>query len=373
MEGRNRQDRGEPARCPLRRYFAVRFDCALRMFVTVAIVCALSWAGIGWIRPGMSDTAAQGTFLLVLAAGLAGPLVEPVLLHWFGTTPGKALFGLAVRCADGSKPTLEQARDRTWTRVWKWWRANSWWGGAPEMRRIWEEAQDGTPNDWQIPGEVYTQKDSRAWRCWACGMGILLMLALSVLWIGDGMTMPRRRNVQDGAALAANYNDYNQDTGLSLDGYGWYALQPDGSWQLKPGYQLQGDTIIYTDAGGSVGMMVTGGASDCGPPEPLELTQAGGVLTGVRWQATGGGFLYYERQAMVRSLIWSFAGAEPGLHFWNLPDWDVAALYNTGAELMLGGVRVRLQVEDAGPAPAGEEYGEGARLYRLTLTMTREQ
>lgn len=370
MEGRNRQDRGEPARCPLRRYFAVRFDCALRMFVTVAIVCALSWAGIGWIRPGMSDTAAQGTFLLVLAAGLAGPLVEPVLLHWFGTTPGKALFGLAVRCADGSKPTLEQARDRTWTRVWKWWRANSWWGGAPEMRRIWEEAQDGTPNDWQIPGEVYTQKDESVWRCAACGAGIALMLGLSVLWLGDTASLPRQRGALTGAQLAANYNGGDGTAG-SVEGNDWWRLEPDGSWTLKDGYRLTQDGMEYRGPGGTI--TIYSFPLEAAPPSPLAMTETGGVLTAVSWQAEGEGMLdYYRQLSVARDLAWSFAGAQKGLHFWDLRALEALdrwTLYDSAQSFSLGGVTLRAEVKILDSAQAA--YGEEAQRYRFTFRMEK--
>lgn len=46
-------------------------------------------------------------------------LLEPALLHLFGTTPGKAIFGIRVTDPDGGRLTYGAALDRTWVVLWE--------------------------------------------------------------------------------------------------------------------------------------------------------------------------------------------------------------------------------------------------------------
>lgn len=358
-----------PVRSPLRRCGAIVFDLVLRFFVLAAVVCALTWAGLPWLQAGALGRAALVVALLAVAAWLSGFVAEPGLLHRFGTTPGKAVLGLAIRCADGSLPSFQQAQERTLGRTWSWWRATTWWGGAPEMQRIWQEAERGAPNDWQIPGEVYTQKDDRLWRVAAWGAGIALMLGLSVLWLGDTTALPRRRGALTAAQFAANYNGYGEEDGMNTaGGHSWYALQPDGSWALRDGYRLVDGGVMY---GNTVYYSVTEGTA---LPGPLTLVEADGVLTTVHWQTTGTGALECYRQlAVVRELAWSFAGAQRGMHFWDLAaldELDALMPYYGAVTFTLRDVKVRAQVEPL-PAQAQIPLDAEKTAYQLTLTMEK--
>lgn len=366
-----------PVRDPMRRCGAIVFDVVLRFFVLTAAVCALTWAGLPWLQAGALRRDALVVLLLAAAAWLSGFIAEPLLLHWFGTTPGKAVFGLSIRCADGSLPSFQQAAERTWGRAWSWGLATSWWGGAPELRRIWQEAESGTPNDWQIPGEVYAQKDEQPWREAAWGVGIVLMLGLSILWLGDTVELPRRRGALTAAQFAANYNGYGEEDGVhAVSGHSWYELRPDGSWAIKDGYQLTDGGVLYSQEGSYT--VYYSIPEDAVLPGPLTLVEADGTLTAVYWQTTGEGVLECYRQlAVMRELAWSFAAAQRGLHFWNLRPLDRLegmTPYYGDVTFTLGRVTVQAKVEPFGPASAAEqdEYEEYEQKYRLTLTMEKQ-
>lgn len=97
-------DRDQPAGCPWRRYFARALDMALYGIVIYAVQHLLLRSSAG------------GGFAMLLQ-GYAGIglmlLIEPVLLHLWGTTVGKKIWGFKVRDALGNKLSLPAAFGRT--------------------------------------------------------------------------------------------------------------------------------------------------------------------------------------------------------------------------------------------------------------------
>jgi len=89
-----------------RRYFARNLD--LLCWSTVATV--LLQIAIGW-NP-QNELQGQALLRVLLTLLLAGT-AEALLLHYTGTTPGKALFGLKLLREDGSFLSLAQAARRT--------------------------------------------------------------------------------------------------------------------------------------------------------------------------------------------------------------------------------------------------------------------
>lgn len=93
---------------PWRRYFARTLDLAL---YHALIVFALQMTTrMNFIR--VSESGGSG-FLLSLTALLAMFGAETVMLHVWGTTPGKALLGLKILREDGSRLGLDEAAQRT--------------------------------------------------------------------------------------------------------------------------------------------------------------------------------------------------------------------------------------------------------------------
>lgn len=82
-------------RCPWRRYFARTVDYALCLTLWELFLSAVLRVNI------LSPSAGQTILSVIMSLGLLCVL-EAAFLHFFGTTPGKALFGLKLTRSDGS-------------------------------------------------------------------------------------------------------------------------------------------------------------------------------------------------------------------------------------------------------------------------------
>lgn len=82
-------------RCPWRRYFARTVDYALCLTVWELFLCLVPRVNI------LSTSFWLNMVNVAMALGLMCVL-EAAFLHFFGTTPGKALFGLKLTRSDGS-------------------------------------------------------------------------------------------------------------------------------------------------------------------------------------------------------------------------------------------------------------------------------
>ena len=90
-------------------------------------------------------------------------LLEPALLHLFGTTPGKAIFGIRVIDPDGGRLTYGAALDRTWLVLWE--------GEAMRLPflnlyfnyKSLTAAENGQSLPWERESEL-TFRDDRMWR-----------------------------------------------------------------------------------------------------------------------------------------------------------------------------------------------------------------
>lgn len=82
-------------RCPWRRYFARTLDYALCLTLWELFLSAVLRVNI------LSPSAGQTILSVIMSLGLLCVL-EAAFLHFFGATPGKALFGLKLTRSDGS-------------------------------------------------------------------------------------------------------------------------------------------------------------------------------------------------------------------------------------------------------------------------------
>lgn len=185
---------------PWRRYLAWQTDYALCM----ALVYALAY-GLLRISP-ITQSRAVGILLAYAAAG-AQMVMEPLLLHAFGMTVGKALMGLRVRSEAGNRPTLEQARVRTWQRF-----VYGLGGMAPVLQLVCAWKNGYTPCKaqemcrWDSENELVCDlRDRRRWRAWACGAAIVAALALNTAFVVSTAQPPCRAPLTV-AQFAQNYN-----------------------------------------------------------------------------------------------------------------------------------------------------------------------
>lgn len=103
-----RQDVKPYVHAPVRRYIARSFDLLL---------CLLPWYLV--LQAAGVDPKARLTSIWLSILGMVTMLVlEPLLLHLFGTTPGKWLMGLRVTDENGQRLPLAAAWRRTWRALW---------------------------------------------------------------------------------------------------------------------------------------------------------------------------------------------------------------------------------------------------------------
>lgn len=96
----------EPPVAPIRRFLARSMDVAI---IGGIINAALQFG----FRFNMAKYTVLASIVFSLAIMFVMYLIEPLLLHFFGTTPGKAMLGLSLEGHDGELPELESAR--AWT------------------------------------------------------------------------------------------------------------------------------------------------------------------------------------------------------------------------------------------------------------------
>ncbi len=216
---------------PWRRCFARGLDLFLYGFpLSVLNVLLLR------LPPSLIQSIPFRLFDLYVSLGLM-LLIEPLLLHFWGTTPGKALFGIVLRSSTGEKLTLAEARKRTWDvfvvgmgcgipfySLWREYKCYKFC--ADGDRCVWE---------WEWQAGKRAQRlyiPESAGRCAAYVAVRLVTVALSLLLVLQGQ-LPPRRGALDMADFVRNYNFY----AAYLD-VGAYPLEESGRYQEPPGNRV---------------------------------------------------------------------------------------------------------------------------------------
>ncbi len=217
-----RSDAAPTVSHPWRRFFARSLDLSLCSLLWMAVCLFLfRWHPDNtWLIRLLNSYVAYG-ILLVL---------EPVLLCTWGYTPGKWIFGLAVRSPLGQKLTWGKAVDRTWGVF-----ARGEGYGIP-FYRLWRkykcycQCKDGEPEAWE-EDTSYTIRDTRVWRCWGFVAARAALIGLSVFLALQSM-LPIHRGPLTPEQYAANVNDMmrilGDDSPVYLDDTGHWVQ--DTTW-----------------------------------------------------------------------------------------------------------------------------------------------
>ena len=288
---------------PWRRYFARSLDLTLAgLAVSLVRFCVFRQT---------VDSGAGARIVQLILSWTVLMLAEPLLLHFWGTTVGKRLFGIrVVSIRTGEKLDLSEAFSRTGM-------VFACGDGASiplvnigcNIYSYYRYAVKGEPLAWE---EDNTEQFSdMTWRAPA-GYVLAVAAVVGVTYLAAVSTLlPPNRGELTVAEFAENYNYYRNYFGVHPQ----CSLDSDGRRQEMA--DDQGQTIVI-----SLGTM---------PRPDFIFTTEDGMVTQVSWSYT-----MEEENAVLDTvspqLCWmALAAAQRGTHVWNLnnkeflmEDWDPA-------------------------------------------------
>ena len=321
---------------PWRRLFAYNLDCKLCQLLLYAVL------ELGF----HVNTNKRSWLLSLLYACLAlmlQLLIEPWLLHRFGTTPGKALMGIYIETESGERPTCVQARARTWKRFWYGLGASIPILGLVRMwQKGYRPCRDCESCAWDSENElVCLIHDRKAWRGWIMAAAYAGCVAVNVL-LSSVSALPPCRGRLTVAQFARNYNMlanyYGDETNWRLDETGaWEDITPAGVFIVRISDEIgRPDWQFTLDADGYI--------------QRAELAADYRNCDGMVWIST------LEDQTLLGTL--SLVHAQPGVHAWSFAPQRIARAFkqqsDTGSVRMTyQGVSVAYDCTYQGFAPAG--------------------
>ena len=321
---------------PWRRLLAFNLDYDLCLL----LLCAVLSLGFH-----VNITKGSGLLSLLYAylALILQVLIEPWLLHRFGTTPGKALMGIYIETESGERPTCAQARARTWKRFWYGLGASIPILGLVRMwQKGYRPCRDCESCAWDSENElVCLIHDRKAWRGWIIAAAYAGCVAVNVL-LSSAAALPPCRGRLTVAQFARNYNMlanyYGDETNWRLDETGaWEDITPAGVFIVRIGDEIgRPDWQFTLDADGYI--------------QRAELAADYRNCDGMVWIST------LEDQTLLGTL--SLVCAQPGVHAWSFAPQRIARAFkqqsDTGSVRMTyQGVSIAYDCMYQGFAPAG--------------------
>ena len=321
---------------PWRRLLAFNLDYELCLLLLYAVL------SLGF---HVNITKGSGLLSLLYAylALMLQVLIEPWLLHRFGTTLGKAIMGIYIETESGERPTCAQARARTWKRFWYGFGASIPILGLVRMwQKGYRPCRDCESCAWDSENElVCLIYDRKAWRGWIMAAAYAGCVAVNVL-LSSAAALPPCRGRLTVEQFARNYNMlanyYGDETNWRLDETGaWEDITPAGVFIVRVGDEIgRPDWQFTLDADGYI--------------QRAELAADYRNCAGMVWIST------LEDQTLLGTL--SIVCAQPGVHAWSFAPQRIARAFkqqsDTGSVRMTyQGVSIAYDCAYQGFAPAG--------------------
>lgn len=281
--------------CPWRRYFARTLDYLLCEQLLLTPIMLIARPNVDLSGVGVSVALTVGAIALML-------LLEPLCLHYFGTTPGKRLLGLYVERPDGGRLSFGEAARRTFDVL-----SSGLGFYVPILSQVllilsWQKHREGRSLSWEAGSELRLRRKHQGLLIAVYAAAVCLVLFLG--FINEQLSqMPKNRGDISAAEFCENYN------GLAhMDGYlrSYISLTPEGwerSSENSTRLELMGYEAEYSlyETEGVLEKLelriesIPGRVSLNFPTQELELALRGSV-----WGREGSGVLdFYERSMQL--------------------------------------------------------------------------
>ena len=206
---------------PWRRFFARTLDISIyNMLWSILLICAFN---VQTAKRGNLGDIFDGFISIVLMLFL-----EPLWLHFSGTTPGKAIFGLKIETPEGRRLSYNEGFERTWAVV-----GTGMGYNIPiyNLIRLWKSYKLCSENETQPWDEniSYTIKDEKGYR------GVLLVGAYAVIIAIISIAslthqIPPNRGELTITEFSENFNYYAEVFDIN---FGNMYLDENGQWREK--------------------------------------------------------------------------------------------------------------------------------------------
>lgn len=299
---------------PWVRFFAREIDLSLYSLLWGAVWMLL-------LRWDLSSTLIGKLFSSYVCYALMFVL-EPLLLHFFGTTLGKLIFGISVRDVNGKKLDWWTAMERTWDlfgsgmgygipfyRWWRYWK--SYKSCADEERCPWERE------------ERYSVPDPKGVNIGLCVLFFVLDFILAFNMAQWSMLPPNRGELTT-AEYFENVNFYMDELDMSA-------------------YNRPDENGVWIDNTPSNVLVVDFSEEDY----TYDVTLTDGFVTGVTLTCTASSDQsIYLTNAQAQVTLLAFAAAQDGFDVKEMDDWAAeAARESWNYEFTRGGIRATLSTE----------------------------
>ena len=216
---------------PWQRYFARMFDMGIYTVIWYAI------ASLGFryraytLSTGNNIVNAIVTALLML-------LIEPFLLHFFGTTPGKWLLGMRIEGTHGRNPDLSCAYARTSQAVFYGLGLGIPFFSLYRLYKSYKTEQTGEDLPWE--GETEIVYRSRHWKGILSYVFCTVLVLFLALCVCAEAELPVHRGDLTVQELAENYRHYRRYLNVPVQ----FDLNDDGKF-----YDLANSSdLFYRDS-----------------------------------------------------------------------------------------------------------------------------
>lgn len=314
--------------CPWRRYFARTLDYLLCEQLLLTPIMLIFRPNVELSGIGVSVALTVGAIALML-------LLEPLCLHYFGTTPGKALLGLYVERPDGGRLSLGEAARRTFDVLTYGLGFHVPILSLVLLIRSWLRHRDGRPLRWEEGSELRLRR--KHLRLLTAAYILLAGLAVFAGLVNEELSqMPKNRGDISAAEFCENYNglahmDSYLRSYISLTPEGWERSSENPTRLEIMGYEAE---YSFYETEGVLQKLELRIESSPGrvslsfPTHELEL-----VLMSSVWGREGSGVLdFYERRMQLIDIqqMVNYGGSGPEDFRLKLPSAAVTCELNGG-------------------------------------------